>query len=132
MAAIVEALQELGDDTVLVAHSLGCLAVAHWAAFPSVRAGGALLVSPPDPASPSFPRQAMNFSPVPLERFSFPSIVVASSNDPYLSLLHAKVCAGAWGSRLYEAGARGHLGATDGLSHWPIGKALLDELNNAI
>lgn len=130
VAAIAKAVQRLGADTVLVAHSLGCLAVAHWAASSSARAGGALLVSPPDTTCPAFPDQAISFSPVPLEPLPFPSIVVASSNDPYLTVGHARVCAELWRSRFHEAGARGHLGASDGLGDWPAGKALLDELRH--
>lgn len=128
--AIAEAMQRLGTDTILVAHSLGCLAVVHWAASTSARAGGAFLVSPPDPTGPAFPPQAMSFSPVPLEPLSFPSIVVASSNDPYLSVGHARVCAETWRSRFHRAGASGHLSASDGLGEWKAGRALLNELRH--
>ena len=44
----VEALENsvaaLGPDTILVAHSLGCLTVAHWAAQTRLRVKAALLV----------------------------------------------------------------------------------------
>jgi predicted alpha/beta hydrolase family esterase len=130
VAAITEALQGLGEGTILVAHSLGCLAVAHWAASTSAKAGGALMVSPPDPARPAFPQQALSFSPVPLQPLPFPSIVVASSNDPYLSLSHARVCAESWRGTLHVAGARGHLSASDGLGDWPAGRALFEQLRH--
>jgi uncharacterized protein len=132
VGAIAEAMQPLGAETILVAHSLGCLAVAHWAATPSARAGGALLVSPPDPAQPAFPNQAISFSPVPIEPLPFPSIVVASSNDPYLTVGHARVCAEIWRSRFHDAGPEGHLSASDGLGDWPAGRALLGELRREV
>ncbi len=66
----------------LVAHSLGCLAVAHWAHRYGHQLGGALLVAVPDPEGTAFPAQASGFSPVPIGLFSFPSIVVASTNAP--------------------------------------------------
>ena len=120
------------EDTILAAHSLGCLAVAHWAASSSIPVRGALLVSPPDPEGPAFPSEAQDFVPIPQTRFRFPSIVVASSNDPYLTLEHARRCAETWGSRFYEAGAWGHLSADDGLGEWPVGQALLEELRDGV
>jgi predicted alpha/beta hydrolase family esterase len=128
VAAIEEAVGQLGPDLIMVAHSLGCLAVAHWASSASVRIRGSLLVSPPDPMGPTFPSEAKDFGPVPLVRLPFPTIVVASSDDPYLSIAFARRCAEKWGSRLCEAGPRGHLSASDNLGEWPLGKALLAEL----
>jgi len=132
VAAIAEAMAGIGGNVVLAAHSLGCLAVAHWAASTSITPRGALPVSPPDPDGPAFALDAQDFSAVPQERFGFRSIVVASSNDPYLTLEHARHCARAWGSRLHEAGATGHLSDGDGLGAWPIGRSLLDELRDGI
>lgn len=132
VTAISEAIAGLEGNVVLAAHSLGCLAVAHWAASTSIRPRGALLVSPPDPDGPAFPLAARDFAAVPQIGLGFSSIVVASSSDPYLSLEHAGRCARAWGSRLYEAGAKGHLSGGDGLGAWPIGRSLLDELRDGI
>ena len=64
---------------VLVAHSLACLLVAHWASRSTNAIHGALLVAIPDPDDPGFPADARGFSPVPLRPFPFPSIVVAST-----------------------------------------------------
>lgn len=126
--AIERAMTVIGADTVLAAHSLGCLAVAHWAAFSSLKPLGALLVSPPDPKAPAFPKEAQGFSPIPQHPLGFETIVVASSNDSYVTLEHARCCARAWGSRLLEVGPAGHLGDSDGLGAWPAGRALLDGL----
>ncbi|MBB5510409.1 RBBP9/YdeN family alpha/beta hydrolase [Paraburkholderia atlantica] len=116
-------------NTVIVAHSLGCLAVVHWAARHSRRIRGALLVAVPDPATPAFPAAAATgFAPLPSERLSFPTIVVSSSNDPYGSSDHARCCANAWGSTLIEVGEKGHLNADSGLGDWPDGLELLQSL----
>ena len=128
----VEALElavvQSRGNVVLVAHSLACLAVAHWAFGSRTRVKAALLVAVPDPEGPSFPREARGFSAVPLQPFGFSSAVVASADDPYGGLEHSKRCAHAWGARLVTVGAVGHINAQSGLGDWPEGFALLREL----
>jgi predicted alpha/beta hydrolase family esterase len=113
---------------VLVAHSLACLAVAHWAAESDDRVQGALLVAPPDPESAHFPPQALGFQPVPQKSFPFNSIVVASSNDPYGSIEFAGHCAEAWGAEFVDIGPLGHINSESRLGDWPEGFALLRRL----
>jgi uncharacterized protein len=122
----LEAQVRPGD--VLVAHSLACLMVARWAETTQVKIRGAMLVAVPDPSGPAFPAQAMGFSMLPSGRFAFRSLVVVSVDDPYGSVEHARACAGAWGSKLVEIGARGHINAASGLGDWPEGRRLLEEL----
>ena len=115
------------------AHSLGCLTLVQWALRDARSAliekiAGALLVAPPDPSGPGFPRDALGFEDVPLAPLPFPSIVVASSNDPYGALTFAERCARAWGSRLIEIGPRGHINADSGLGDWEQGRQLLASL----
>jgi len=138
VAALDVAVAAAGPEAVLVAHSLGCLQVAHWVAWtaravrgPARRlVRGALLVAPPDPGRPEFPAVITGFAPLPTVSLPFPSTLVASSNDPYGSFDFAASCASAWGSRLVEAGARGHLNADSGLGDWEEGLRLLDELRS--
>lgn len=115
------------EPPVLVAHSLGCLLVAHLAGRRTPVAG-ALLVAPPDPSGPAFPTEAVSFAPVPRRPLPFPAIIVASSNDPYGSLAHAAGLASAWNADLAPAGALGHINGASGLGDWPWGRALLDRL----
>ncbi|MDM0056425.1 RBBP9/YdeN family alpha/beta hydrolase [Variovorax fucosicus] len=128
VAALEAAVRSSEPHVVLVAHSLACLQLTHWAASTRCRIRGALLVAVPDPEGAAFPPEAIGFSPLPLGRFAFPSIVVASSNDPYGSIDHTRRCAGAWGNRLVEIGAAGHINAGSGLGDWVQGQALLSEL----
>jgi len=123
-----QAVEKIGEHPVLVAHSLGCLCVAHWAACTSLKIKGALLVAPPNPEEADFPSEATGFSPVPLRSFGFPSIVVASSNDPYGSLGFARSCAVGWGSRFVNIGPAGHINSASGLGEWAEGWALYQEL----
>ena len=128
-ASVLEnTVQGIGSSVVLVAHSLACLAVAHWAAKAHSPIKAALLVAVPNPEGPNFPNEAIGFTPLPLVRFSFPSIVVASTNDPYSSLDYAQTCASAWGSQLVNVGAAGHINASSGLGQWPEGHALVQQL----
>ncbi len=117
----------------LAAHSLGCLTAAHWAlrmadAAQLGKIAGALLVALPDPAARDFPRDAVGYEDIELARLPFPSIVVASSDDPYGSLSFAQRCAAGWGSRLLEVGPRGHINAESGLGDWEEGRRWLASL----
>jgi predicted alpha/beta hydrolase family esterase len=129
-AAVADAAAS-GSRVAIVAHSLGCLQLVHWAK--GRRAGpvqGALLVAPPDPDAASFPPPPiiLGFRPLPLDRLPFPSVLVASHDDPYAGFDFASRAARAWGSRLIDLGRRGHINAGSGLGTWPEGRAWLDEL----
>ena len=113
---------------LLLAHSLACLMVAHWAAGSTRAVAGALLVSVPDPHGPGFPAAALHFDAVPMQPLPCPSIVVASTNDPYGTLPFMRRCADAWGSCFVDVGPLGHVNAESGLGLWPQGLALLQSL----
>jgi predicted alpha/beta hydrolase family esterase len=106
------------------------LLVAHWAAATATAIRGALLVAVPDPAGPSFPVEATGFGTVPDAALRFPSVVVASTNDPYSSIQFAEYCAGRWGSRFINMGAAGHINSPSNLGEWPHGLALLQQLRD--
>lgn len=126
MAGLDRLVAAFERPPVLIAHSLGCLLVAHWAGRAPV--AGALLVAPPDPAGPAFPAEASGFAPVPRRPLPFPAIIVASKNDPYGSIDHAAGLASAWQADLAPAGALGHINGASLLGDWPWGRALLDRL----
>jgi predicted alpha/beta hydrolase family esterase len=128
VAAIEEAVKRAGPDVVLVAHSLACLAVAHWAAKPHSPVKAALLAAVPDCKGPSFPVEARGFSGTPIRPFSFQSTVVVSDDDPYGSPENSRQLAAAWGSRVVQIGSRGHINASSGLGAWPEGYELLKQL----
>jgi len=120
-------IEEAAEPPVLVAHSLGSIAVAHWAAKHSRSVRGALLVAPPDlDAGAAYDEGG--FTPLPRLRLPFPSIVVASSDDPWCEMKVSQELAKAWGSQLVNAGASGHLNTDAGFGPWPLGEALLAEL----
>jgi predicted alpha/beta hydrolase family esterase len=122
------------DKTVLIAHSIGCWTVIHWAAlYPerSSRVHAALLVAPPDLASIiSLPTSAADFIRHRKKHLPFPSILVGSENDPYMKIERAQALAEAIGSRFVNAGFVGHINAESGHGPWPLGDVLLQRLMN--
>ena len=120
---------------ILAAHSLGCIAVAWWAALSPQPYGwpvaGALLVAPADVDRASVPAEIAPFAPVPKQPLPFPSIVVASQDDPWVAIERAHSLAVDWGSHFVDAGPHGHLNAASGLGSWPEGQELLDRVINA-
>lgn len=134
----VQALQQTLDDqdepVVLVAHGLGCSTVAHWAAQAGIlalkRVKGALLVAPPDVQGDAFCTQvpARGFAPESAARLPFPSIVVASADDPFCSQAHAAVLAESWGSEFVPLASVGHIDGGSRLGEWRAGQKLLQRL----
>jgi hypothetical protein len=126
VAAWVEALdreiRRASSPVILVGHSLGCIAIAEWAqrAWADIR--GALLVAPADVDQRPF------FETTPLRPLPFPSVLVASDNDPYLTPERARRFAQHWGSRLVDLGQVGHINVDSGFGPWPEGETLLAEL----
>jgi len=129
-ARLEEVLLAQPTPVWLAAHSLGCALVAAWAAHSrqTHRVRGALLVAPPELERDDLRGMLPGWAPMARQRLPFASVLVASSDDPYGSLAHAQGLAQAWGSRLVDAGPRGHLNAESGLGDWPEGLAWLQSL----
>jgi hypothetical protein len=68
------------------------------------------------------------FAPIPTEPLPFPSILVASTTDPYLDLVRAQSLASAWESFLHVVERGGHLNVDSGHGSWLDGELLLGEL----
>ncbi|MER8184538.1 alpha/beta hydrolase [Kitasatospora sp. NPDC094015] len=130
VATLDRAVAAARGPVILVAHSLGCVTVAHWVAgspAAATRVAGALLVAPADIDTTEVP-ELVGFRPVPLRRLPFPSTVVAGSDDPWCTPARAQSFATAWGARFVELGPYGHINSDSGLGSWPEGRALLAEL----
>jgi hypothetical protein len=116
------------EKVILAGHSLACSAVVHWARTYGHIIKGALLVAPSDVEAPSYPPGTSGFDPMPLVRLPFPSIVVASTDDYYVTLPRAAYFAEQWGSRLMNIGAHGHINSTSNLEDWAEGYTFLKTL----
>jgi predicted alpha/beta hydrolase family esterase len=128
---IIRAVATSSRPAVLVAHSLGAHAVAHAAEkLPQGAVSGAFLVAPPDLDKPemfpaelgqSWPEYGFGFRPSPMRRLSFPSLLLASTDDPFCGVERARELAAAWGSGMIEIGPAGHVNAASGHGPWPDG-----------
>jgi predicted alpha/beta hydrolase family esterase len=125
IAALDQAVRQAKTPPVLVAHSLACLLVPHWHQIALSPIKGAFLVAVPDPLSSAFPAEAAGFADVPQAQFGFPSLIVASTDDPYGSLRYVETRAKQWGSELKVIGPAGHINGQSDLGDWPEGLALL-------
>lgn len=114
---------------VLICHSLSCSLAAHWAARGSPgRVKAALLVAPSDLARPDAPPAARDFLPMPRMRFPVPALVVASTDDIYVSPARAREFADSWGADYCELPELGHINSASRLGLWPQGLLLLGQL----
>lgn len=118
---------EQSPDSLLVAHSLGCILITHAAKrLPDLAVRGAFLVAPADiDKSPAVPAHLSSFANIPLQPLPFPSVTVISDNDPYVSPERARALASAWQSQLIDVGAYGHINVASGFGAWPEGEELL-------
>ena len=139
--AIDQALAKIDGPVIIVAHSAGCMMIAHWAQrrTPPSRVLGAVLAAPADVETPmpaGYPTkdvlQANGWMPIPDQRLPFPSLLAASSNDPLTQLDRARRFAASWGSRLVELGPVGHLNPKSGHGPWPQAVELIEELETMI
>jgi len=130
--AIEDALKNVPlEKVIFIAHSLACCTVAKWAERYQHIIKGALLVGPSDTEAPSYPPGTIGFKPMPLNKLPFPSVMVASSDDFYVSMERAKFFAGKWGSKLVEVGALGHINSLSGIGDWSDGYKILQTLINS-
>ncbi len=128
VATLEYAVRNSETPPVLAAHSLGCALVAQWAEdCGGDGVLGAFLVAPSDVEAPDYPIEGRSFSEMPRTRLPFPSVVIASTNDAYVSIERAHRFATDWGSRLLLIGEAGHINADAGYGPWPEGEAMLLE-----
>ena len=117
------------ENILLVGHSLACCTIVHWSNKFKRKIKGALMVGPSDVEAPSYPSGTTGFSPMPLDRIPFPTVVIASSNDEYVSYDRATYFANHWKSLLVNIGALGHINSASGLGLWPEGFEWLVKLD---
>ena len=121
-----------GTIWVAVAHSFGCLALAHHLDKASARGqersgpGGrihtALLVAPADPVKFNVVHR------LPQTTLGIPSLMIGSENDPWMPLERAQSWARIWGGEFLNLGQAGHINAESGHGAWPLARFKVDEL----
>lgn len=132
VAALGRQVEAAQGPLMLVAHSLGCITVAHWAATATPAAQrkvlGALLVAPADVEREACPQALRNFAPIARQPLPFPSVLVGSDNDPAASVERVGQMASDWGSELQLLSGVGHINQASGHRRWSQGFAYLYRL----
>lgn len=121
-ARVIEEIDDSEGPIWIVAHSFGCLASVTAALSRAERIHGAFLVAPADPARFGEPEALLE------GKLSFPSLVVASSNDPWVSASVAERWAAEWGSRYLNIGNAGHINIDSEHGPWKDGLELFKQL----
>jgi uncharacterized protein len=109
----------------IVAHSFGALAAVQAASDHTERISGALLVAPADPNRFGIAEF------LPSKPLGFPAIVVASTNDPWMTFERAEHWARLWKADFISLGEAGHINAEAGFGPWPEALALLERVRRA-
>jgi uncharacterized protein len=135
VAAIESAVRAIDEPVIIVAHSGGSVATAHWAQRTKAKVLGALLATPPvfaGPLGPEYPALAefekQGWLPLPAAPLPFRSFVAASRNDPLGSYEQVSELARRWGAELVDLGEVGHLNPASGFGPWPGARALIERL----
>ncbi len=126
--ALDQAIRTAEAPPILIAHSLGCVAVAQWAASAARAVRGAMLVAPADLDRAECPRLLRDFGPVPRARLPFFARVIASDDDPYATLGRSREMAADWGAQLTVLHRAGHINRESGFGPWREGRVWLDAI----
>jgi predicted alpha/beta hydrolase family esterase len=128
LRALDDAVGRAAAPPILVAHSLGCVAVAHWAGSAPHPIRGALLVAPPDLDQVACPEALRDFAPIPRRRLPFPCRVVASDNDPHAALDRVHEMAEDWSAQITVLPGAGHINLDSGFGPWREGHRWIEAL----
>ena len=130
LARLEDMVLACDEAAVLVAHGIGCIQAAAWAASSrnANRVKAALLVAPLDVERADLRPQLPSWSPIALDALPFTSVLVASADDPLCDAERARMLAAAWSAQLVNQPGSHHLNADSGLASWPEGHVLLQDL----
>lgn len=112
---VAGAVNEAQRPVVLVAHGQGVTAAVHAASNLTAHVAGAFLVAPADP------ERLSSVAAYPEGPLPFPSLLIASRDDPNCSFSRAEEFAADWGSLFIDAGNVGRIDADSGHGPWPEG-----------
>jgi predicted alpha/beta hydrolase family esterase len=131
-------IDEAIGAVVIVAHSFGCLASVLAASTRAEKVAALMLVAPADPRrfceqglihelAPSTPVSGIDYL-LPQTVLRIPSLMITSTDDPWLSETNAVQLASRWGSKLVVLERAGHINVASGFGTWPAGLQYLNEL----
>ncbi len=131
LPTLIKEIENCKEAPVLLAHSLGCPSIALLPDSVKSKVKGAFMVACPDLTNANIPPTLVaSFTPVPKATLPFPSILIASLNDPYCKLDVAKNFANCWGSHFINLGPKEHI-SYEAVGTWDFGKKMfLEFINN--
>ncbi|WP_297536546.1 alpha/beta hydrolase [Amycolatopsis sp.] len=129
VAELHDTVQRAAGPVVLVAHSLGCHTVAHWAHRHDAQVRAALLMAPPDiDYSASRGAPIADFGPPATDSLPFPTVLAASSTDLWAEIGWSRLLAKQWDARFVDLGDAGHVNAEAGFGPWSHGEEIVRDL----
>lgn len=114
--------ERASEPVFMIAHSFGCLAAVEVASRRADLVAGLMLVAPADPDCFDIGAET-SADPLPA-----PAVVVASTNDPWMSYGGAEHWSAVWDAELIDIGAAGHINVASGFGVWPRGYDIFDAL----
>lgn len=123
----IEVLESIQEPVHIIAHSFGCLtSINALAQRPDLaqQVSGLLLVASANPErfSSTGIRQANENSIdryLPVKTVGVPTQLIASENDPWLTLADARKLASRWQANFINLGLAGHINVAAGFGPWP-------------
>ncbi|CNE60187.1 Predicted esterase of the alpha/beta hydrolase fold [Yersinia nurmii] len=127
---LARSIEGIPGNIFLVGHSCGAITVTQWAeCYSSGKVIGALLVAPADVDATTAPAAIQVQRPIPSKPLPFPSTLICSDNDEYLSLDRAQQLASQWGSERVIKSGGGHFHTAAGYGEWPEIENMLESLS---
>lgn len=129
-STLERALLAAENPVFLVAHSLGCILAARIGEGPAAhKVRGALLVAPGDlDVTERLHPGLIRFGAMPERALPFPSVLLGSRNDSYMSEERARYFGGRWGAHYVDMGYVGHINLASGFGRFEHGYRLFDTL----
>lgn len=138
--ALEKQLDTMPGQAILVAHSFGCLVSALIASWRPEKVAGVILVAPAAPQRFSLygpiKESQKNLQTIagtlPDQHLNMLGVLVASKNDPWMSVVQADQLSRDWGLAFYNAGNAGHINSESGYGAWPLIKDFVSAMLEAI
>jgi uncharacterized protein len=123
---INDSILELNSEPIVfITHSLGGIALQHWAANFKANILGAFIVAPPDLENAPINLGLSSFLPIPFSPLPFPSIVIGSTKDPCATVEKTITFANQCGSENHFIENAGHINSNSGYGKWDEGILIL-------
>lgn len=110
---------------IIVAHSLGCIAVVQAISQGIIKPTAVILVAPADMDRNVHNVTATGFSPIPTTPLGCPALVIASTDHKYMTSDRSRVLAMMWGADFKLLPGHGHINAASNLGEWVDGQRLV-------